>query len=60
VFEVTVLDRLDPPPAIGGNWSSNCIAGIGRRNGNFVIVLDLDHLLGSFEFPVQPGTPKAV
>ena len=51
VFEVTLLDddSLDPPPAISGDWSGHCIAGIGRRNGRFVTVLDLERLLGSFE-----------
>ncbi|AKR58382.1 chemotaxis protein CheW [Youhaiella tibetensis] len=48
VFEVTVLDSdaLDPPPAIGQAWSGHCVQGIGRRNGRFVTVLDLDRLLG--------------
>ncbi|MDR3471505.1 MAG: chemotaxis protein CheW [Devosia sp.] len=55
VFEVTVLDGLDldPPPKVSGSWSGNCIAGIGRRNGAFVTVLDLDRLLGSVEVPVR-------
>lgn len=48
VFEVTVLDSdsLEPPPAVQTGWSGHCIEGIGRRNGNFVTVLDLDRLLG--------------
>lgn len=48
VFEVTVLDSetLDPPPAVSAAWSGHCIEGIGRRNGQFVTVLDLDRLLG--------------
>lgn len=48
VFEVTVLDSeaLDPPPTISVGWSGHCIEGIGRRNGRFVTVLDLDRLLG--------------
>src|SRR5690554_6849595 len=48
VFEVTVLDsdELDPPPAIKAGWSGHCIEGIGRRNGRFVTVLNLDRLLG--------------
>jgi purine-binding chemotaxis protein CheW len=48
VFEVTVLDNetLDPPPAVSGSWRNHCIEGIGRRNGQFVTVLDLDRLLG--------------
>ncbi len=47
VFEVTVLDSedLDPPPSISASWSGHCIQGIGRRNGRFVTVLDLDRLL---------------
>lgn len=51
VFEVTVLDEddLDPPPAVGGTWSGRCIAGLGRRNGRFVTVLDLERLLGDVE-----------
>lgn len=51
VFEVTILDEdvLDPPPAVSGAWTGRCIAGIGRRNGRFVTVLDLERLLGSFE-----------
>lgn len=55
VFEVTVLDSadLDPPPAISGAWTGDCIAGIGRRNGNFVTVLDLDRLLGAVDLPVS-------
>jgi purine-binding chemotaxis protein CheW len=58
VFEVTVLDEdeLAPPPRVGGTWSGNCIAGIGRRNGAFVTVLDLDRLLGTMDVPVRlPG-----
>lgn len=48
VFEVTVLDSdaLEPPPAVQNGWSGHCIEGIGRRNGNFVTVLDLARLLG--------------
>lgn len=51
VFEVTILDdeALDPPPAVSGHWSGHCIAGIGRRNGRFVTVLDLERLLGSID-----------
>ncbi len=51
VFEVTVLDdgALDPAPSESGPWSGRCIAGIGRRNGQFVTVLNLERLLASFE-----------
>ncbi|MVT00826.1 chemotaxis protein CheW [Devosia marina] len=51
VFEVTTLDdgALDPAPSVSGQWSGRCIAGIGRGNGRFVTVLDLERLLGDFE-----------
>lgn len=47
VFEVTVLDHdaLDPAPSVSARWRDHCIAGIGRRNGGFVTVLDLDRLV---------------
>lgn len=50
VFEVTVLDSetLDPPPTVSSGWGGQCIKGIGRRNGAFVTVLDLNGLLGDF------------
>lgn len=53
VFEVTVLDEaeLDPPPTVTGAWQGHCIAGIGRRNGRFVTVLDLDQLLAGAAAP---------
>lgn len=55
VFEVTVLDQdeLDPPPAISASWQSHSIAGIGRRNGSFVTVLDLDRLLAGMDIPAS-------
>jgi purine-binding chemotaxis protein CheW len=51
VFEVTVLDSetLDPPPNVTGAWREHVVAGIGRRNGAFVTVLDLDRLLTQHE-----------
>ncbi len=59
VFEVTLMDEaeLDPPPQISGSWSGHCIAGIGRRNGKFVTVLDLDRLLGTTEIEGRGGAP---
>lgn len=61
VFEVTVLDaaELDAPPAIEGAWTGRSIAGIGRRNGKFVTVLDLDRLLSGTEIPTRAGAQRA-
>jgi purine-binding chemotaxis protein CheW len=48
VFEVTDLGGkdLEPTPAIGSRWRADYIAGIGRHGSIFVIVLELDRLLG--------------
>jgi purine-binding chemotaxis protein CheW len=61
VFEVTVLDQddLDPPPAISASWQRHSIAGIGRRNGAFVTVLDLDRLLSGTELPPSRAADEA-
>jgi len=61
VFEVTVLDAadLDPPPNVSGTWTGRSIAGIGRRNGRFVTVLDLDRLLGGTDIPIKAGVQRA-
>lgn len=47
VFEVTDLGGLElqPPPTVGRTWRSTAVIGIGRRDTDFVIVLDLDRLL---------------
>lgn len=47
VFEVTSLDEgeLGAPPDIGKDWNQHAVAGIGRRNGGFVAVLDVDKLI---------------
>jgi purine-binding chemotaxis protein CheW len=49
VFEVTALDAeaLDPPPERAVGWRAELIAGIGRRNGRFVTVLDSERLFGA-------------
>jgi len=52
VFEVAGLDtQLEVPAAAGGRWSAPCVAGIGRRSGGFVTVLDLDALLQAMDVP---------
>lgn len=59
VFEVTMLDDtdLEPPPEIGLKWRSEFIAGIGRRNGAFVTVLDLGCLFASGEIALLAAAP---
>ncbi|MCW6507647.1 chemotaxis protein CheW [Lichenifustis flavocetrariae] len=49
VLEVTTFDdaRLEPAPEVGGRWRSDYIAGIGRRNGGFVVVFDIERLMSA-------------
>jgi purine-binding chemotaxis protein CheW len=57
VFEVTGLGgkELEPPPSIGSRWKADYIVGIGRHGSAFVVVLELDRLLGEAE-PLLAGT----
>jgi purine-binding chemotaxis protein CheW len=51
VFEVTGLDHeeTERAPDVGGRWASKYIGGIGRKGAAFVIVLDLERLMGAGE-----------
>jgi purine-binding chemotaxis protein CheW len=46
VFEVVAfgLDQFDKAPDIGVRWQSDYIAGVVRRDGGFVVILDLVQL----------------
>lgn len=60
VFEVTDIDesRIEPPPAVGGRWKSDYLAGIGRKGEKFVMIFDLARLMATAELPVA-GAPVA-
>jgi len=47
VFAVSDLDgaALEPAPSIGSRWRAEYVVGVGREEGAFVIVLDLDRLI---------------
>jgi purine-binding chemotaxis protein CheW len=49
VIEVITLDQreIQPAPAIGLQWRSDYISGVGRRNDNFVIIFALARLFTS-------------
>jgi purine-binding chemotaxis protein CheW len=46
VFEVTPFkgDQIEQAPDIGVNWNSTYIAGVVRRDGDFVVIIDLAEL----------------
>ncbi len=49
VIAVSTLDgeALDPPPEVGGRWHADRLAGIGRKDGTFVIVLAIGCLMAT-------------
>ncbi|WP_395018117.1 chemotaxis protein CheW [Dongia sp.] len=60
VIEVITLDRreIQPAPAIGLQWRSDYIAGVGRRNDNFVIIFELARLFSSSDVALISATAK--
>ena len=46
VFEVAPFraEEIEPAPDIGVRWNSDYIAGVVRREGGFVVLIDLARL----------------
>ena len=61
VFEVTSLDKgeLETAPEVGGRWQSHYIKGIGRKGSSFVVIFDLDHLMGGSLLEAKPVAAAA-
>ena len=52
VYEVTEIDMqaIESTPKVGMTWPAEFIRGVGRRNGgDFLIILDIDHIFSSAE-----------
>ncbi|GAB4529880.1 MAG: chemotaxis protein CheW [Roseibium sp.] len=51
VFEVAAFrrDEVEPAPEIGTRWQSGYIEGVVKRNGGFVVIIDLASLLSKGE-----------
>jgi purine-binding chemotaxis protein CheW len=51
VYEVTHLDAVvsEEVPRVGTRWRPEFVRAIGRRNGQFVMVLDIGHAFASAE-----------
>ena len=56
----SVLDipgsQIEPPPAFGTKISIDFIQGMGKVNGRFVILLNVNHLLGAEEMALLAPT----
>ncbi len=61
VYEVAELDdpRLEPPPAAVGAGPAICLAGVGRRQGRLVMVLDLGLLFSHAKVGLPSGSGAA-
>jgi purine-binding chemotaxis protein CheW len=62
VFEVTGIDetQIEQPPAVGGRWKSDYLAGIGRKADAFVMIFDLAKLMASGTDVAGDTVPAAV
>ncbi len=46
-------EEIEGPPDIGVRWQSDYIAGVVRRNGAFVVIVDLARLFSSTEMAMM-------
>jgi purine-binding chemotaxis protein CheW len=64
VQEVVELDpsQIDPPPRMGTRIDTSTIRGMGKREDQFLIILDIDHVLTASELravQVDDGAKEA-
>ncbi len=57
VHEVVELDNstIEPPPRISSGWRSRFVSGIGKHNGEFVLILDAATLFTVEELTAMGG-----
>jgi purine-binding chemotaxis protein CheW len=61
VQEVVELDasQIDPPPRMGTRIDTSSIRGMGKRDDEFLIILDIDRVLTTFELGAVRGASSA-
>ncbi len=62
VHEVIELepDAIEPPPRIGTRWRTEFIKGVGKRDDDFIIILDIDRVFSVEELnAIETTTPVA-
>ena len=52
--------EIEPPPTFGAKIRSDFIFGMGKVNGNFVIILRIDRVLSVDEIALLTGTDKVL
>ncbi|MEQ4617771.1 MAG: chemotaxis protein CheW [Corticimicrobacter sp.] len=58
VLEIPSVD-IEPPPAFGSRIRTDFIAGMGKVNSKFVVLLNVDQILSLDEITVLSGLPNA-
>jgi purine-binding chemotaxis protein CheW len=58
VLEIHARD-IEPPPLLGNHIRGDFIAGMGKVNGRFVVVLDVDRVLSPGEIAVSAWAERA-
>jgi len=53
-------DQIEPPPRIGTHLHTDFIRGIGRRDTQFVMILDIDRVFSADEMAAIRGQQPAV
>ena len=51
VFELEA-SQIEPPPRIGTRWRTEFIKGIGKRNDELIIILDIDKVFSTEELGI--------
>jgi purine-binding chemotaxis protein CheW len=61
VHEVIELEagQIEEPPRIGSRWRTEFINGIGKRNEQFIILLDIDRVFSSDELALVEASSEA-
>jgi purine-binding chemotaxis protein CheW len=49
-------DQIEPPPRIGTRLNTEFIKGMGKKNDEFIIILDIDRVFSSNELVVLQGS----
>lgn len=54
VNEVIELEpeQIEPPPKIGDRWRIDFVRGIGKRDAQFIIILDIDMVFSANELSI--------
>lgn len=51
LFELEA-SSIKPPPRMGTKWKTEFIKGIGKRNENLIIILDIDRVFSADELVI--------